>query len=210
VTSLAPSALTVAKSCLNSGRRDAVLLVMTPEDSPLDRFELWQIDEEHSFVPTASSARDIARTASLRKFSQPRMLLQLALFVLSLAVVLASGSRRPESGAEQLTQGLAWGLVIVAIVVGPLAAMGYAVVHRQLRTRFVPGTVVRSGFGPAYFITSSPYSTHCVAYAGVDGLKVFDDYVIVRAEGSWTWHPRALFPNSALARIRQGSVARVS
>jgi hypothetical protein len=121
------------------------------------------------------------------------------------ALIIGQAVRGPHvSVMTRLRWGYFLGLVPTLLVAAACAVITYVRTLRNARARLGPGTVVRSGFAPHYFVIADSLGTGMTAYAAVRGVTVRGDFVLLRVVGRTNpgIAPRALFPDSALARMR--------
>lgn len=174
-------------------------------ESPLSSFELWHIDEQYAFRPTEDTARNHARTSARRVYARPEMLLRTLAVLVGCSLFFADNMRSLASERSRLLAGFFWATGMIAIGIALRIMTTYGAVLRNAEANLVPGTVVRSGFGPQHFVTANPWATRCYAYSAVTDIKIIDDIVLMQILGAWTRFPRELMPDRALARIRAGA-----
>jgi hypothetical protein len=183
---------------------------MQPGDPSLAPPSDDQIDEEYRFVADSHTAAAAARATVSYAVTKPAFWRFLGILMAVEAFVVAQGVR----GAHvSLATRLFWGFFVGSVptvIVGVIClSIGYVRTLRNARTRLGAGMVLRSGFGPHYFVVAGSLGTGMTAYAAVRGVVVRGDFVWLRVVGrsAAAYAPRALFPDSAIARMRQAKAS---
>ena len=158
----------------------------------------------HRFVADARAGRGYARV-NLRWLHRPRQ--ALCFFTIVYAVNVAS-----------LSITLSWlyeprNVVGRAEIAAVVATAAFAIVRAALayrgglwtaKARMFPGAVFESGFGAEAMVLRNPFASTRLSYDAVMSIAAIGNWVIVRSKGSPApvAHPRALFPDDVVARIK--------
>lgn len=157
-----------------------------------------QIPLRCAFVASKATRTQMATAVTRHVSTQPRALVSTgAVFVLGVIVFVALGQ---DVGRALLTS-------VVVTLAATLVEGGRAWVaaYRSLSVVGVSGALIRSGFGPDRMRLSSDESDLVHPYTEIAAVEVRGQFVFVRTHTDgqrWFVHPRVLFPDTELTRIR--------
>jgi hypothetical protein len=168
------------------------------------------IPYQHRFVVQAGTAKAMARAFVRYRLGQLHVrLVFLGLWLVATLLLFLSYDADELSAGARLYGGLFYGLLFTLIVLAIGMALTYVATRRLGRGRITEGAVLETGFGDDAVVISRPGSSGRTAYSVIRAVDVRKGFVFVRFDGNpvTNIYPRELFPDDALARLRQAGVA---
>jgi hypothetical protein len=165
---------------------------------------------QHRYVVQAGTAKAMARAFVRYRLGQRNLrLVFLALWLVATLLLFLSYDPDELSTGARVYGGLFYGLLFTLIVLAVGMALTYVATHRLGRGRMTEGAVVESGFGDDAVVINRPGSSGRTDYSVIRAVDVRKAFVFVRFDGNpvTSIYPRELFPDDALARLRQAGVA---
>lgn len=151
-----------------------------------------------AFVAARPTRSRMASAVTLHVTRQPRSLAGTgAVFVLGLVVFVVV--------SRDVVRSLLTAIVVTLVAALVEAGRAWLAAYRSLRVTAAPGALTRSGFAADRLRLCSDEDDLEHAYDELADVEVRGQFVFVRTHATgqrWFVHPRALFPDTELNRVR--------
>lgn len=150
--------------------------------------------ETHTYTTDATTAARMTKAFVKMQFAQTKLRVVYALMLATVVFDLVLAH----------TDGLfiSFGLIVFMVL---LPILTYRNAKRAFGAYAASGSILSTGFGDEFVKIDTPKGNSEIKFSAFQDLKVRDGFVMLRHQGSGihTVLPQELFPDEAIARIRQ-------